>query len=160
MQIHIFNKNKIRPMIREQNVAERRQQTNKLISELLEERKDVWHIYSEIAEMKPFAEEQPIEIIVQRFCQILIDYISLGHFGVYQRLMDGSERRRKVLAVAEEIYPQIAQTTDAAVAFNDSYEKLDGPSLRRNLIGDLSMLGEALATRFELEDRLIDTMTA
>ena len=142
-------------MIREQNVAERRQQTNKLINELLDERQDVWHIYSEIADMKPFSEEKPVEIVVQRFCQILIDYISLGHFGVYQRLVDGSERRRKVLAVAEEIYPQIAMTTDAVVAFNDNYDKLDGSSLRRNLINDLSMLGEALATRFELEDRLI-----
>jgi regulator of sigma D len=147
-------------MIREQNVAERRQQTNKLINELLDERQDVWHIYSEIADMKPFSEEKPVEIVVQRFCQILIDYISLGHFGVYQRLVDGSERRRKVLAVAEEIYPQIAMTTDAVVAFNDNYDKLDGSSLRRNLINDLSMLGEALATRFELEDRLIGTMTA
>lgn len=146
--------------MREQNVAERRHLTNKLISELLEERRDVWHIYSEIAGMKPFLEQQPVEIVVQKFCQILIDYISLGHFGVYQRLLDGSERRRKVLRIAEEIYPQIAQTTDAAVAFNDSYENLDGQTLRRNLINDLSMLGEALATRFELEDRLIGTMTA
>jgi len=147
-------------MIRQQSVSERRQQTNKLISELLEERRDVWAIYSKIAGMKPFADDQPVEIMVQQFCQILIDYISLGHFGVYQRLLDGSERRRKVLAVAEEIYPQIAQTTDAAVSFNDNYEKLDGPSLRRNLLDDLSRLGEALAVRFELEDRLITTMTA
>jgi len=147
-------------MMKEQNVAERRHFTNKLIGELLEERQDVWHIYTEIAGMKPFSEQQPVEMMVQKFCQILIDYISLGHFGVYQRLLDGSERRRKVLLIAEEIYPQIAQTTDAAVAFNDNYENLDGQSLRRNLLNDLSKLGEALATRFELEDKLIGTMTA
>jgi regulator of sigma D len=147
-------------MIREQILNERRNQTNKIVQELLEERKDVWSVYCEIADLKPFNEHQNLEILVQQFCQILIDYISLGHFGVYQRLSDGSERRKKVIELAEQIYPQIAETTDAAVAFNDNYDNLDGTSLRRNLNDDLSRLGEALATRFELEDQLIGTMLA
>lgn len=143
-----------------QSVNERRKQTGKLIQELLAERREVWSSYGGIAAMKPFNAMQPLEITVQQFCQILIDYISLGHFGLYQRVLDGSERRLKVVHLAEEIYPQIASSTDAAIAFNDTYEKLDGEPLRRNLTHDLSLLGEALAMRFELEDRLIESMTA
>ncbi len=143
-----------------QSVSERRQQTNKLIQELLQERREVWSKYSDLGAMQPYRPEQPLEILLQQFCQVLIDYISLGHFGLYQRILDGSERRRKVIYLAEQIYPRIAAATEAAVEFNDTYEALDGSSLRDTLVSDLSLLGEELATRFELEDRLIECMLA
>ena len=88
----------------------------------------------------------------------MIDYISLGHFGIYQRIIDGRERRRKVIEVAEIIYPRIAEATSVAVDFNDKYEYLSGEPLRLNLAVDLSLLGEELARRIELEDQLISTM--
>jgi regulator of sigma D len=142
------------------SATERRQQTNKLIRELLKERREVWMRYGSLAGMQPYGPERPSEAIVRQFCQILIDYISLGHFGVYQRIIDGTERRRKVIDMAEQLYPRIAEATDAAVTFNDKYERLAGEELRSNLAHDLSTLGEVLATRFELEDSLIQTMTA
>jgi regulator of sigma D len=141
-----------------QSVSERRQQTNKLIQELLDERKEVWSEYGAIAAMRPFRSDQPLEIELRKFCQIMIDYVSLGHFGIYQRIGDGSERRRKVIETAERIYPRVTEITAAAVAFNDKYEKLDGDSLRKSLASDLSRLGEELATRFELEDQLVQAM--
>lgn len=143
-----------------QSLSERRQQTNKLVQELLDERKEVWSVYSHIAEMQPFRSDQPLEILIQQFCQVLIDYVSLAHFGIFQRLGDGSERRQRVLAVAEEIYPRLSAATEAAVQFNDTYEKVDGDSLRKTLAQDLSKLGEELAARFELEDQLIRSLMA
>ena len=142
-----------------QSATERRHQTNKLIRELLEERREVWTKYCSLAGMQPYGPDQPLETLVQQFCQILIDYVSLGHFGVYQRIVDGTERRLKIIELAEQSYPRIAEATDAAVEFNDKYEHLIGEQLRRNLAHDLSVLGEKLATRFELEDGLIETMT-
>ncbi|QSA96069.1 Rsd/AlgQ family anti-sigma factor [Methylococcus sp. EFPC2] len=141
-----------------QSVSERRQQTNKLIQELLEERQAVWAEYGAIAAMRPFGPDQPLEIELRKFCQVMIDYVCLGHFGIYQRIAEGNERRRKVVEVAERIYPRVTEVTDAAVAFNDKYEALDGVSLRRSLADDLSRLGEELAARFELEDSLIQAM--
>lgn len=141
-----------------QSVSERRQQTNKLIQELLDERRDVWAEYSTIAAMRPFRADQPLEIELRKFCQVLIDYVSLGHFGIYQRIAEGNERRRKVIELAERIYPRITEVTEAAVAFNDKYEALEGDSLRRCLADDLSRLGEELAARFELEDSLVQSM--
>jgi regulator of sigma D len=141
-----------------QSFSERRQFTNKLVQELLEERREVWTVYGQIAEMQPFRADQPLEIMVQQFCQILIDYVSLGHFGIFQRISDGSERRQGVVRLAEQIYPRIAEATEAAVQFNDTYDAVDGAALRKSLAQDLSKLGEELATRFELEDQLIESL--
>lgn len=140
--------------------AERRHQTNKMIDELLEERRQVWSLYCHIAELRPYTADKPVESLLQEFCQVLIDYLSLGHFGIYQRIVNGQERRRTVIQVAEEIYPRIAETTEKAVEFNDKYEKLHGAKIIHTLSEDLSKLGEELAARSELEDRLVDTMAA
>jgi len=43
-----------------------------------------------------------------QFSQILVDYVSLGHFGVYERLLAGTERRSRVLSVAKDIYPEFS----------------------------------------------------
>lgn len=134
---------------------DRRNQTNKMITELMQERQQVWSLYCTAAGLEPFSNCESIEGKVKEFCQILVDYISLGHFGIYQRIADGQERRSRVVKIAGEVYPKIAKITDAAVAFNDKYDKLRGEELINNLSGDLSVLGEVLATRIELEDQLI-----
>lgn len=143
-----------------QTINERRQQTSKIVQELLEERQRVWSLYCDIGSLKPFPDEKALAARMQEFCQLLIDYISLGHFGIYQRITDGSERRRKVLDMAEQIYPQIAEATDAAIEFNDKYETLAGKTIGENLADDLSKLGEELAKRIELEDQLINSMVS
>jgi regulator of sigma D len=50
------------------------------------------------------------------------------------------------------------EATDAAVEFNDKYESLMGTTLDTMLEPDLSWLGSALTSRFELEDQLIAAM--
>lgn len=137
---------------------ERRNQTNRMISELIEERQQVWSLYCTAAGLEPFANHDSVESKVKDFCQILVDYISLGHFGIYQRIAERKERRSKVIKIAEEIYPRISRTTDSALHFNDKYEKLHGEKLTSELPDDLSRLGEELAVRIELEDKLIQSM--
>ncbi len=126
-----------------------------MITELMQERQQVWSLYCTAAGLEPFTNRESIEAKVKEFCQILVDYISLGHFGIYQRIADGQERRSKAVKIAGEVYPKIASTTDAVVAFNDKYDSLRGEELVNNLSGDLSRLGEVLAARIELEDQLI-----
>ena len=140
------------------SISERRVQTGQMIEELLQERQQMWNLSWEVAELKPFDNhKEPLESILGRFCQIMIDYISLGHFGIYRRIIEGTERRRNVVAAAEKLYPAIAEATEVALKFNDQYEtgRLKDRDL---LIRELSKLGEALATRIELEDQLIDAM--
>ncbi|MEE9396515.1 MAG: Rsd/AlgQ family anti-sigma factor [Methylococcales bacterium] len=138
--------------------SDRRQQTGNMIKNLIEERNRVWSSYCSVAGMEPFTSNKPVEDLVQEFCELLVDYISMGHFGIYQRIVSGTERRTQVLDVAEELYPQIANATETAVEFNDKYEQLDGDEMRETLSDDLSKLGEELAKRIELEDQLIGVM--
>jgi regulator of sigma D len=142
------------------NTDERRQNTGKLVHQLLEERQQVWSLYCQFGELKPFTQDQPVEAKLREFCQLLIDYISLGHFGIYQWINDGTERRMRALKVAEQIYARLAEVTDVVVDFNDKYEKLSGDELRAHLDEDLSRLGEALALRNDLEDQLISAIVA
>ena len=138
----------------------KREQTSHLIEELLEERAQVWKLYCCVAGVESYQSNKSIEDQVQEFCQMLVDYISLGHFGVYQRIIDGSERRRAIIEAAERLYPRIAQATEAALSFNDKYQELTSTKILNQLKDDLSVLGDQLATRIELEDELISTMLA
>lgn len=143
-----------------ESIHERRENTNQIIQELLDERQQLWSLYCAISKMQPFTAGQVLDDKIQEFCRLLVDYISLGHFGIYQRITDGSERRGKILKVAENIYPRIIEATDVAVDFNDKYEKLSGDALRTHLAQDLSKLGEELVLRNDLEDQLLSAMTS
>lgn len=135
-----------------------REQTNQLIKELIMERAQVWNLYCCIAGVESYQSDRPVEELIQEFCQLMVDYISLGHFGIYQRIIDGSERRQSVIEAAEHLYPQITQVTDAALSFNQKYQTLSSVMVLNQLIEDLSVLGEHLATRIQLEDELIGIM--
>jgi regulator of sigma D len=137
---------------------ERRQQAYQLIAELQNERHEVWSLYCHVAELKPFSTHEAVKKMLTRFSQLLIDYVSLGHFGLYERLMAGNERRERVLAVANAIYPEFSATTEAVIQFNDKYENADSRNFIDELERDLSTLGENLAKRIDLEDRLCALM--
>ena len=64
-----------------------------------------------------------------------------------------------VLQLAERIYPSILTTTEIISTFNDTYEEINDQLDASNLEHNLSRLGEALATRIELEDQLIEVLT-
>ena len=137
---------------------ERRQRTTQLIAELQSERQEVWSLYCKIAELKPFTDIDPVRVKLTRFSEMLVDYVSLGHFGLYERILSGTERRDRILSVATELYPEFSEVTELSVNFNDKYEKVDDIAAFNTLVDDLSELGESLAKRFELEDRLCELM--
>lgn len=141
-----------------QQQPERRQQTYQLIAKLQNERHEVWRLYCEIAKLKPFKLNSELKNSIAQFSQMLIDYISLGHFSVYEHLLAGTERRDGVLSVANQIYPELSQTTDVAISFNDKYESSEQMSIVDDLEIDLSILGENLAKRIELEDQFCSLM--
>lgn len=129
-----------------------------LIGKLLTERQEMLVLFNRLAEYKTFTRSAPAQAVLQRFCQVLMDYIALGHFEVYQCIEEGTgntERCRKIKEMARDLYPRIAATTQTAVDFNDRYDSGNRVDVVKGLSGDLSRLGEQLATRVELEDRLI-----
>jgi len=137
---------------------DRRQQNHELIAKLTNERQEVMTMYCNFSELKPFSANDAVKSLMTQFSQILVDYVSLGHFGVYERVLSGTERRSRVLSVANEIYPEFSATTDAAISFNDKYDNVEKIEVFGDLEQDLSVLGESLAKRIELEDRLCQVM--
>jgi len=133
---------------------ERRQNNQHLVSELQQERHQVWSLYCKVAEQKPFSCSSKTQSLLTQFSQLLIDYVSLGHFGVYERLLSGKERREAVLSEAKRIYPEFSRTTEAVISFNDKYDDHKQKLSVDELEADLSSLGENLAKRIELEDNL------
>lgn len=99
----------------------------------------------------------PDEEKLTNFCQQLVDYISLGHFEVYESLVVDSDMETEPnLKLAQKLYPEISNTTDEALAFNDKYSNTKYVDEYDVLAKDLSNIGEAIATRIELEDQLIE----
>ncbi len=144
------------PEVREQ--SERRSGTRALIDKMLSERQRMLVLFERCAGVEPYADETPNDELLQEFSQILVDYIASGHFGLYERICEGKERRRGIVRLAEELYPRIADTTQVAVEFNDICEQSNGEDIGGNLVKVLSKLGEELAVRIDLEDQLITEM--
>ena len=129
-----------------------------LISKLLGERQAMLVLFNELVALKPYMEVSLARPLLQQFCQLLMDYLALGHFEVYQCLEERGDDRecyRHLRHLARELYPQLAQITQDSVNFNDRYDGEDNCQVLDALGDDLSFLGERLADRIELEDQLI-----
>ncbi len=137
-----------------QAIPDRRKHNHHLVSELQQERQQVWSLYCKVGDLKPFSSLSDTKVALTEFTQLLIDYISLGHFGIYEYLLSGKERRGKVLSAAKDLYPDFSKTTEAAMTFNDKYTEQTDKLTTADLETDLSTLGENLAKRIELEDDL------
>ena len=141
-------------------VPERRGRSQELTQKLVAERTEMLVLFCRLAGIESYASEnRPVQELLEDFCQILVDYIAAGHFALYERIIDGTERRREVATLAEQLYPAIARTTDAALEFNDRYDCENHVAVLDGLSEELSRLGEQIAVRIELEDRLIAAIT-
>ena len=149
----------------EQNTKEtstemgQRQQQSNTIKALLTKRQAVLVAMCSLAELE--LEQASFTIALEglkTFSQALVDYSALGHFEIYERIIDGNERREKVKKVATAVYPLISKTTDNFVAFNDKYDGADDQDSLTNLFKDLSLIAESMADRIESEDQLLNQM--
>jgi regulator of sigma D len=134
----------------------RRSRQSEIINSLLQERQQVLVSMCELAELES-GEVPPVTVMhnLRNFNQQLVDYTALGHFEIYERIIDGKERRGNIKLVADSVYPLISGTTQLFVDFNDKYEGIDEPESLTNLYRDLSSIGEAMAERIEYEDKLL-----
>ncbi len=135
--------------------TERRNRTLQTIATLVSQRREMLVLFCRVAGLPPYQGNTLDAKTMHRFCQVLTDYVAEGHFGLYQRIIEGRERRRGVTRLAEDLYPRIAETTQKAVDFSDKYAAHPHPCASDELTQILSELGEELALRAELEDKLI-----
>lgn len=139
--------------------SERRGRSTELIENMLKERKQLLALLFQITDLGGHELQDSERDIFDEFCQVLVDYIAAGHFGLYARISEGTERRKSVADLAVKIYPKIEQSTEVALAFNERYDPNKSEPMDFTDIDEiLSNLAESITTRIELEDQLISRM--
>lgn len=132
---------------------------HKLIDSWLSERQELIVLYCNLSASKPLSAEDPLASNIQRFCQVMMDYCSAGHFEIYEQLIiEAKEYDDGGLEVAKDIVPQLDLLTSKSVDFNDTYDQHCAFEQLAKLPGELSALGEIMEERFELEDQLIERL--
>ena len=134
---------------------------DKLVDRWLKERQELILLYCAVDGLREFTpKEAPVSVKVQAFCDVLIDYMSAGHFEIYDELLqEAADFDEDYSELANTILPRIQASTRVAVDFNDKYTSKEVPEdSMPELATDLSGLGEQLVERFDLEDQLIEAL--
>lgn len=137
-----------------QNAKERWGGVSEIIDRWLQERQDMLVQYCGLSGLEAPENEIARGEKLRSFCQILVDYVSAGHFEVFDQLIkEGREfDDEEGLKEAGKLFSVVDGTTEKLLDFNDKYLETDDLAA---LDADLSKLGEALETRFSAEDRMI-----
>ncbi|WP_298445855.1 sigma D regulator [uncultured Ferrimonas sp.] len=136
--------------------------SSKLVDQWLNSRRELLINYCQLAGLPPYnndAAALPEEQHIKQFCGLLMDYVSAGHFEVYDQVASACEQHgQQSRQLAEELLPQINNSTDIALDFNDHYTNGVNDERMLQLDQALSKLGQAMEERFALEDRLLETL--
>lgn len=130
---------------------------SEIIDKWLKNRQQLLVLYCNLSEIVDEYSSDDIGQALRGLCQVMVDYVSAGHFEVYDQLVqEGRAFNDKVaLTEAKELFKSVDTTTETVLDFNDKYQEIDD---LESLPGDLSQLGETLASRFEAEDRAIEVL--
>lgn len=132
---------------------------NDLVQRWLAERQELIVLYCSLSGIHAFSPNSNQSINkLSKFCNILVDYVSAGHFEVYEQLIKEAEAFADIPAkeLLDAAMPALKQSTEVALSFNDKFESAeDCQQKQSDLKSDLSLLGESLVARFDLEDQLI-----
>ncbi len=141
------------------NAQERWGGVHQLIDKWLNERQSLIVLFCNLSASKPLSEEEPLAENLQRFCEVMMDYCSAGHFEIYEQLMnEAREFDDGTIDLANEQMPRLEALTGECVDFNDTYDKHCTLDQLAKLPADLSAIGEVLEERFQIEDNLIEKM--
>ncbi|WP_188152327.1 sigma D regulator [Teredinibacter waterburyi] len=139
-----------------QSAQERWGGVSEIIDRWLKERQQMLVLYCDLSDVVDDEQSQRGSIL-RSMCQIMVDYVSAGHFEVYGQLVDEGRafEDEEGLATAAEQFKKVDSTTEYILDFNDKYQEVDDLEA---LPADLSRLGEMLAARFEAEDVAIKVL--
>ncbi len=125
----------------------------------LASRKDLLVLYCKLSVVPNRREALPGTGEISQLCNALVDYVSAGHFEIYEQLLDCAENRSaEATQLAKKLFPRIAQGTDTILNFSDKYGDHADESLSTDFDLELSHVGQILEERFEMEDALIHAL--
>lgn len=140
-----------------ESLTERVGGSNKLVDHWLQARKQLLVSYYNLVGIKPGKGSymQLNEKALDDFCHNLVEYLSAGHFNIYERIISELEGSSPLLA-ATQLYPMLeANTVEIMNYYDSSLENAIDDDNCLEFQQALSDIGEALAARFTLEDKLI-----
>ncbi|KHN52740.1 Rsd/AlgQ family anti-sigma factor [Pectobacterium fontis] len=132
---------------------------NALIDQWLQARKQLLVAYYHLVGIKPNKEALSLldEEALDNFCQNLVDYLSTGHFHLYEKMLhEAATHSQQVLALSAQLDLALQDNTQQIMTFYDSH--LATAIDHDNCFAfqqALSSVGEALEERFTLEDNMI-----
>ena len=140
---------------RNNNPEQQFEAVEEILTHWLKERRAVLGRYTEIVvALDCKRDDSDLEKRQQGLCELLVDYVSVGHFEVFHELINEAESFNDGSCVlAEKLLPAIGDTTEVILAYEEKYSSAKGH--QEKLKRDLSALGEVLESRFVLEDQLI-----
>jgi len=121
-----------------------------LLTRWLKERRELLGKYTEIAvALDSQLSDENLQQRQKVLCELLVDYVSAGHFEVFHEVIDEAESFADGSGeLAGKLMPAIADTTELIMAYEEKYSGAQGRP--EKLKRDLSALGEALESRFVL----------
>lgn len=138
------------------SAQERFNGVHRLIDRWLNERNDLIKAYDAVIEHQSNPKRGP----QKAFCQVLVDYVSTGHFEIYEQLYEEAKafNDKRGLELADQIYPRIEVITQAALKLHDRCNGIAHRPDCKKLDQEFRKLGDLLDERFELEDCLIEIL--
>ncbi|KMV29539.1 Rsd/AlgQ family anti-sigma factor [Photobacterium swingsii] len=137
--------------------------TSDVIDHWLMSRQQLLIDYCKLAGLPPFESSKnqlPEASQLQLFSQQLVDYISAGHFKIYDMVMARwNDTGYSPTEDISQLYVRITQTTDPLLNFADRYCDADEATTMDSFDQHLSAVGELIEQRFALEDKLIELIS-
>lgn len=89
--------------------------------------------------------------VIGHFCNHLVDYVSTGHFRIFDQITQDCQD----YPLVQHLIEQLAPTTDAALDFYDRFSMVNEPVSLTHFDHELNKLGEILEARLCIEDQLL-----
>ncbi len=136
-------------------------EVQKYIDTWLNERQSLILLMCAVDGLREYTPEgTPVQVKIQAFCELLMDYVSAGHFEIYDKLIQEAEEFGEDRSpLVNDLYPKINMSTELALRFNEKYETQEQCEEQyAELWKDMSLIAEHLSERFEMEDQLINAL--
>ncbi|SHE35510.1 regulator of sigma D [Modicisalibacter ilicicola DSM 19980] len=136
---------------------------HRMIDRWIDARREMLVAFMDLKEACDIDEEAVTKARIDNFSELLMDYISAGHFEIYPQLRQEAEHfnDHEALAVADKLLERLEMSTQLALDFENDYST---PTRCQHYLfrlpAWLERLGKGLTERFALEDQLIGRLHA
>lgn len=132
---------------------------HEIIDRWLQHRKALVETFVSLRDIGEYTPTDTPKVLV--FCEMLVDYVSTGHFEVYEQLaLEAKEfHDDSALQCLHKLMPEITANTSIVLEFNDKYDTKE--HCNKHLVDlpfALQALGVLMDERFAYENQLIEEL--